>query len=184
MSEETVLPPRDAHVVEAVRQLLAGDGEVELVGADDARTALPVELRHLLATVVEAMRRGQAITIAPLAQRLTTQQAADLLGTSRPTLVKLLEDGRIPYETPGRHRRIRLVDLLEYQAIRRDERRAVLRELTEEAQELGLDAQSSEEYESALGEARAKLASSPCTAQSSTRAAGAQQPLRHAAPPG
>lgn len=159
MSEETVLPPRDVHVVEAVRQLLAGDGEVELVGADDdTRTALPVELRRLLATVVEAMRRGQAITIAPLAQRLTTQQAADLLGISRPTLVKLLEDGRIPYETPGRHRRIRLVDLLEYQATRRDERRAVLRELTEEAQELGLDAQSSEDYEAALGEARAKLA--------------------------
>ena len=118
---------------------------------------LPAELRRVLVNVVEAMRRGQGITIAPLAQRLTTQQAADLLGISRPTLVKLLEGGKIPYETPGRHRRIRLVDLLNYQAVRRDERRAVLRELTEEAQDLGLHDRPYEDYEAALNEARAKL---------------------------
>jgi excisionase family DNA binding protein len=55
--------------------------------------------------------------------RLTTHEAADVLGVSRPTLIKLLEQERIPYETPHLHRRIRLVDLLAYQETRRGERR-------------------------------------------------------------
>lgn len=126
--------------------------------AGGARTPLPPEVRHVLANVVEAMRRGQAITVAPLAQRLTTQQAADLLGISRPTLVKLLEDGRIPYETPGRHRRIRLADLLAFQEVSRGERRDALRELTIDAQEVGLYDQPNEDYQGALKEARRKLA--------------------------
>jgi hypothetical protein len=46
--------------------------------------------------VVEAMREGKVITLVPHAQRLTTQEAADFLGVSRPTLVKILEDGRSP----------------------------------------------------------------------------------------
>ena len=58
--------------------------------------------------------RARLITLVPRTQRLTTQEAADFLGVSRPTLVKLLEDGKIPYEQPGRHRRILFTDLLAY----------------------------------------------------------------------
>jgi excisionase family DNA binding protein len=84
------------------------------------------------------MRAGRAITVAPLAQRLTTQEAADLLGVSRPTLIKLLEDGKIPFEQPGRHRRIRLDDLLAYRDRRRKERSEILDELVVQTQALGL----------------------------------------------
>ena len=53
---------------------------------------------------------------------LTTQQAADLLGVSRPTVVKLIEEGALPAETPGKRRRmVKLDDLLEYRAHRREE---------------------------------------------------------------
>lgn len=45
------------------------------------------------------------ITVVPQTQRLTTQEAADFLGISRPTLVKLLDQEKIPYQQPGRHRR-------------------------------------------------------------------------------
>lgn len=55
------------------------------------------------------MRRGQAVTLAPHAIRLTTQQVVDFLAVSLPTLIKLLEYDKIPYETPNRHRRVRLV---------------------------------------------------------------------------
>ena len=156
--EQTVLPSQDVESLEAAQAVLAEDDAVILTASSGKSVRLPSELRGLLATVVTAMRRGQAITLAPLGQRLTTQEAADLLGISRPTLIKLLKAGKIPFETPGRHRRIRLSDLLSYQAIRRDEQQRVLRELTQDAQELGLYDASPEEFEAALAESRAKHA--------------------------
>lgn len=84
------------------------------------------------------MRGGRAITVAPHELRLTTQEASELLGISRPTLVKLLEDGQIPYEQPGRHRRVRLQDVFGYRERRRHERRAVLADMVRESEDLGL----------------------------------------------
>lgn len=156
--EQTVLPSHELDLLDAAQALLEQDSELELTGADGSAVALPAELRSVLTTVVTAMRRGQAVTLAPLGQRLTTQQAADLLGISRPTLIKLLDANKIPYETPGRHRRIRLNDLLAFQAERRDEQRRVLRELTQDAQDLGLYDAPPEEFQAALDESRAKRA--------------------------
>lgn len=156
--EETVLPPKDAEALAALERMLQSAQEPLHLIADSGDMVLPTELRSVLVNVVSSMRRGQAVTLAPHAMRLTTQQSADLLGVSRPTLIKLLEEGKIPYETPNRHRRIRLVDLLTYQATRRQERRNVLRELSREAQEAGTYDQPAEAYEAALAEARRKLA--------------------------
>jgi excisionase family DNA binding protein len=157
--EETVLPPRDAETLAEVEELLrSGHDPLRIVTADGGEAVLPDELRRVLTTVVSSMHRGQAVTLAPLAMRLTTQQAADLLGVSRPTLIKLLEEGRIPYETPNRHRRIRLVDLLNFQQTRQAERRDVLAQMAREAQDLGLYEGAPEDYEAAMAEARRKLA--------------------------
>jgi excisionase family DNA binding protein len=156
--EQTVLPLRDTDFLDAAQAILAVGNDVNLVGAGDESVRVPDELRDVLATIVTAMRRGQAVTFAPLGQRLTTQQAADLLGISRPTLIKLLETGKIPFETPGRHRRIRLSDILDYQAVRRDEQRQVLQDLTRDAQDLGLYDDDPGAYDAALAESRAKLA--------------------------
>ena len=107
--EQTVLPPGNAEALARLAELLgSGNEPLKLTAADGSEAVLPEELRRVLTTVVSSMHRGQAVTLAPLAMRLTTQQAADLLGVSRPTLIKLLEEGRIPYETPNRHRRILL----------------------------------------------------------------------------
>lgn len=156
--EETVLPPKDAEALAALEAMLQAAQEPLHLVAGGSDIPLPDELQSVLVNVVSAMRRGQAVTLAPHAMRLTTQQAADLLGVSRPTLIKLLEEGRIPYETPNRHRRIRLVDLLAYQAARRQERREALRDLSREAQDAGTYDQPAEAYENALAEARRKLA--------------------------
>lgn len=98
-----------------------------LAGVDaDVQVELPHEAYRVLRQVIEAMRRNLAVTVVPQAQTLTTQQAADLLGVSRPTVVKLLDDNKVPFERTGTHRRILLQDLLAYRDQRREEQYAAL----------------------------------------------------------
>jgi len=90
-----------------------------LAGARGDQVEIPEEVHKVLLQVIEAMRRGLAVSIVPQSKTLTTQQAADLLGMSRPSLLKLLDAKKIPFERPTTHRRIRLVDVLAYQQQRR-----------------------------------------------------------------
>lgn len=131
-----------------------------LLGPDGQTVPLPLEAFQVLVKVVESMRAGKAITVAPVDQLLTTQEAANFLGISRPTLVKLLEQGQIVYEQPaaGRHRRVRLMDVLEYQRRKRVERRAALDGLTEDAAAAGLY-DGEPDYAAALRVARRRRAS-------------------------
>ncbi|RSX54131.1 MerR family transcriptional regulator [Bifidobacterium goeldii] len=83
------------------------------VPGSPARPLTP-ELANVLMQVADQLSRGRAVFVAPYDTMLTTQDAADFLGVSRPTLVKLLEGGAIPFEKVGRHRRVLLADLQEY----------------------------------------------------------------------
>jgi excisionase family DNA binding protein len=96
------------------------------------------------------LREGKVITVVPQTQRLTTQEAADFLGISRPTLVKLLDQEKIPYDQPGRHRRIMFSDLLRYVEQRREERTAALDRMTEDASSAGIYGGRPEDYAAAL----------------------------------
>lgn len=136
---QTYLPEAGAReelldFAELIREL-----EAYLARNDASRAALvdphgqarpiPDEIFRILDQVTNALASGEGITVVPQGMTMTTQQAADFLGISRPTLVRLLEGGEIPYEKPRRHRRVRLQDLVEYQTRSRVERRAALREL-------------------------------------------------------
>ncbi len=137
--ERTVLPPEAS--LDALVELLNRPGaepSTRLTGPNGEHLVLPPEVFEVLRGVIEAMASGQAVTIAPVHQRLTTQEAADLLGISRPTLVKLLEAGEIPFEQPGRHRRVRLADVLSYRERASAERRAALDHMVEIADEADL----------------------------------------------
>lgn len=82
---------------------------------------LPQSVYRALLLVIEGMAAGKAVTVAPQNQLLTTQQAADLLGVSRPTVIKLIDSGELPAETPGTRRRmIKLDDVLTCKARRRE----------------------------------------------------------------
>lgn len=109
-----------------------------LVGADGTRLEVPAPVFEALVQVATAMARGQGVTVMPQNLLLTTQEAAELLGISRPTLVRLLADGEITYEQRGRHRRITLADLLAYQEKMRRERRESLVRMAREGQAAGL----------------------------------------------
>lgn len=128
----TVLPPTEP--LQALAAMLDGLGAeptTTLSGPNGEHLVLPPEVFEVLRDVVDAMAQGQALTIAPVHQRLTTQEAADLLGVSRPTVVKLLESGEIPFEQPGRHRRVRLADVLAYRERASVERRGALDRMVE-----------------------------------------------------
>ncbi|MDE3721289.1 helix-turn-helix domain-containing protein [Nocardiopsis sp. N85] len=141
LHERTVLPPDDrSELTRLARDLTATThgARARLVGPDGSEIALPEELHSVLRDVVEALSQGLAISIAPHNTMLTTQEAADLLGISRPTLVRLLTEDKIPYSMRGRHRRVMLNDLLGYKERSRKERGAVLDTMAAEGEESGL----------------------------------------------
>jgi excisionase family DNA binding protein len=138
-SPDVVFPPQDVSaLLDLGRFLEVHDEPALLLGRDGERVPLPDEVYAVLVKIVEALRQGKVITVVPRMQRLTTQEAADFLGISRPTVVKLLDQGRIPFDQPGRHRRILFSDLLRYVQERRDDRTAALDRMTEEASEAGI----------------------------------------------
>lgn len=112
--------------------LAQGSSKAALVDPDGNPRPIPDEIFRILDQVTNALAAGEGITVLAQGMSLTTQQAANFLGISRPTLVRLLEDGAIPHEKPGRHRRVRLQDLVSYQSASRSERRSALRELQQD----------------------------------------------------
>jgi excisionase family DNA binding protein len=112
------------------------DGEeARLVGVTGEAIEVPAAALRALKLVAEGMSAGLALSLIPYGKELTTQEAADLLHVSRPHLVKLLDEGRIPHHRVGTHRRVRLEDVLEFATERTERRRAELRELTRLSQE-------------------------------------------------
>lgn len=143
MTERTLLPPEHPEGLSGVLALLAllapqTAGHATLTGPDGTQLELPGEVFEVLREVISALSQGLAITIAPHQTVLTTSEAAQLLGVSRPTLVRLLESGEMPFDKPGRHRRVRLADLLAYQQRSRRGRAALLDQMVAASEDAGL----------------------------------------------
>jgi excisionase family DNA binding protein len=115
----------------------------QLVGPKGETIPIPESVFYVFERVAEVMARGDSITIVPVGREVTTQQAADLLNVSRQYLVRLLDEGRIPFRKTGKHRRLRIEDVLTFKDRRDKDRRAGLRELSQLSQEFGgYDAES------------------------------------------
>ena len=97
---------------------------------------LPAGAVELLQAILEDMASGQAVMIVPQNAELTTQQAADFLNVSRPFLVGLLEQKKLPFRLVGTHRRVRFEDVLRFKENIDTQRRKVLDRLAAEAQDL------------------------------------------------
>jgi excisionase family DNA binding protein len=116
-----------------------GSIRVRLVdGPSPATVRLPVAAMRLLVSILEEMARGNAVTLIPVRAELTTQEAADMLNISRPSLIQLLNEGKVDYRRVGTHRRVRLEALMEYKRQADAARRAALAELAAYDQELGI----------------------------------------------
>ena len=139
IAPQTVLPPDDPGDLKTLHAILP---------------QLPPSVRCGLAAFVDALSAGEAVRVEPVSTMLTTTQAAEVLNVSRMTLVKLLEDGRIPYEQPSVHRLVRLADVLAYKQERSVKRAAYLRDTMREAEEDGVLQDDIADYATALRKAR------------------------------
>jgi excisionase family DNA binding protein len=120
----------------AVAELLEHGNAMTLTDSTGAKAELPADTAALLRTAVAEILHGRTPQIVSSDQTVSTQQAAQVLGISRPTLVKLLEDGAIKYERPGGvHRRVSVAALAEYQERIASRRMELLAEMAQEAAE-------------------------------------------------
>lgn len=108
------------------------------VRVDEEDLILPRAALDLLRKLLAEMAKGNAVTIVPVHAECTTQEAADMLNVSRPYLVKLLTEQKIPYTMFGSHLRVRFGDLLAYKDNQDERSREVLEKLAEQAQDLDM----------------------------------------------
>jgi excisionase family DNA binding protein len=121
----------------AIEQLHSAYPEIEIEETGE-KIRVPLNALKLLAKILKETSQGRLVSIVPSATEMTTQAAADLLGCSRPHLVKLLDSGEIPFVKVGRHRRIKYEDLLDYKKKMKKLQESLLIEMMEADEEAGL----------------------------------------------
>lgn len=99
---------------------------------------LPTSALRLLVDILAELADGNAVKVVPIHAELTTQEAADMINISRPHLVKLLEDGVLPFHRTGKHRRVRFTDLMQHKDARDRANEETMTELARQAQESGM----------------------------------------------
>lgn len=126
-------------LLERVKELICVERVGMLRNPDGSVTEIPASALAALQVAAEAMAQGNSIVVTPIEAELTTQTAAEILGVSRPHLIKLLDRGELPYHRTGKgvgaHRRVLLHDVLAYRDTRRATRRGLLQELTRASQD-------------------------------------------------
>ncbi|HEY4210737.1 MAG TPA: helix-turn-helix domain-containing protein [Steroidobacteraceae bacterium] len=106
-------------------------------GSDAARLEVPPATLRLLSQILALMARQQTFILSPESSELTTKQAAEVLGVSRPFLIRVLESGHIPFRKVGRHRRVLMKDVLAYKKTMQVKSRAAMDELVQLSEEMG-----------------------------------------------
>lgn len=99
---------------------------------------LPTSALTMLMDILGELAAGNAVQVVPVHAELTTQEAANMLNVSRPHLVKLLEEGKLPFHKTGRHRRVLFADLMEYKKRRENDSLEAMQALSDQAQDLGM----------------------------------------------
>jgi excisionase family DNA binding protein len=136
INEPVSIPQTEEEQIAELRRLVQ-EGAAKLVGPDGQQIELPDTVQDLLLKVLKSLQAGRAVSIVAEHQELTTQRAANILGVSRPFLVRLLEEGHVPFHMVGSHRRVYLRDLLAYKHRRDSARHEALDDLAKTELEAG-----------------------------------------------
>lgn len=99
---------------------------------------VPTMALQLLSRILKDLGEGRPVQIVPIAAEMTTQAAAEMLGCSRPHVVKLLEQGSIPFTKIGKHRRIRYEDVMKYRLAMKEQQKRSLKDMMRDDEDAGL----------------------------------------------
>ena len=153
LDRPTALPPAEAETAasaaRAISELLpkkrTAKARVTIspVGDPSQEIVIPAPAFELLVGILAEMANGNGVTLMPVHAELTTQEAANFLNVSRPYLVKLLEEDKIPFRKVGTRRRVQLADLLAYKAKDDARREKALAALAAQAQREGFGYENS-----------------------------------------
>lgn len=130
--------PDDLAAFIAAARVAVDRGGLLTMHVDGSSCRLDGDLATAVVEFLELASSGRAVEMAALPEEITTGQAADLLGVSRPTVVALVDSGKLPASRTRTHRRLRTADVLAYRAQVREQKRAALRELAEVSEDLGM----------------------------------------------
>lgn len=138
-SKEEQLTAQKSYSVLAssIDQLRTDNPEIEIEETEE-KIRIPISALKLLADILKQISQGNPISIVPIATEMTTQAAAELLGCSRPHVVRLLEEGKIPFTKVGRHRRIKYEDIVRFKKDMKSKQRKRIQKLMELDEESGL----------------------------------------------
>ena len=120
-----------------IRELKSNNPEIEIEETQE-RIKIPLSALKLLGEILEAMSKGKPFSLVPIATEVTTQKAAEILGCSRPHLVKLLESGEIEFTKVGKHRRVKFEDVMQYKKKMKSTQKNHLIDMMQSDEEIGL----------------------------------------------
>ena len=121
----------------AIGKLHSEDTEIEIEETKN-KIKIPLIALKLLGEILKAMGEGKPISIVPVATEVTTQKAAEILGCSRPHLIKLLEEGEIEFTKVGKHRRIMFEDIIKFKKDMKEKQKKHIIDIMNSDEEIGL----------------------------------------------
>jgi excisionase family DNA binding protein len=124
-------------LTEQIRKINSLQPEIEIEETKE-KIKIPYSALKLLNEILKAMAQGKLISIVPIATEVTTQYAAEMLGCSRPHLVKLLNEGIIAHAKVGKHRRIKYEDVLQFKTKMKQQQKKNIIAIMNADEELGL----------------------------------------------
>lgn len=104
--------PQYSPVEQALAQLNGNLAESRATSQD--YVTVPKETAVWLRDLLEDIAEGRMVRSPEPEEEMTTQQVANLLGVSRPFVVKLIDEGKLPGHKVGTHRRVYTRDAIAY----------------------------------------------------------------------
>lgn len=124
-------------LVSTLNKLKDQNPEIEIEETQQ-RIRIPLSALKLLTQILKETSQGKPVSIVPVATEVTTQAAAEILGCSRPHVVKLLDTGQIKFTKVGKHRRIKYEDVINYKKKMKAEQERLINEIMDTDEKSGL----------------------------------------------